>query len=135
MKLIKSAVISVILILAAAGFTPAEEAELVTIGQADMEKVFSEYQGTKDFQEKIGKMQENLQKAQQEEDREKLMEIQKDFQEGQNQLIRSFQEALENASAPVSKKMNLNIIVAEVLYHSDKVEILDVSDELIKEMN
>ena len=136
MKFVKSAAIAGILIIMAglSGFNLLHSAETIMIGQAEMERVFNEYQGTKDFQEEIAGIQEDFQRAQQEGDQQKLMEIQQNFQIKQNQLIENFQAALKEASAPVSERMNVHIIVAEVLYHSDNAQIVDVSDELIEEM-
>ena len=136
MKFVKSAAIAGILIIMAglSGFNLLHSAETILIGQAEMERVFNEYQGTKDFQEEIAGIQEDFQRAQQEGDQQKLMEIQQNFQIMQNQLIENFQAAIKEASAPVSERMNVHIIVAEVLYHSDSAQIVDVSDELIEEM-
>ncbi len=105
------------------------------IGQVDMEKVFNEYRDTKDLQAEIGKINEGLKKAQKEGDRQKLGEIQQDFQARRSQLVKKFHSEIEKASASVSERMNLNIVVAEVLYNTDKAEVVDVSNELIKEMN
>ena len=105
------------------------------IGQVDMEKVFNEYRDTKDLQAEIGKINEDLKKAQQEGDGQKLSELQQDFQVRQSQLVEKFHSEIEKASASVSERMDLNIVVAEILYTTDKAEVVDVSDELIKEMN
>ncbi len=137
MKLMKSAAIAGILIIMAglSGFSALEAGETVMIGLADMERVFHEYSGTKAFQEEISGIEEDFQRAQQEGDQQKLMEIQQNFQIKQSRLIENFQAAIQEAASPVSERMNVHIIVAEVLYHSDKAEIVDVSDELIEEMN
>ncbi len=105
------------------------------VGQVDLEKVFSEYSGTKDFNEGIGKVQEDLQNAQQEGDRQKADEIQKDFQANRSQLIEDFHAEIQKASSRISERMDVELVVAEVLYSTDKAEVVDISDELIKEIN
>ncbi len=136
MRLTRTAAIAGALIITAVlfGFNILQAGEAVMIGQADMERVFNECQGTKDFQEEVAGIQQEFQEAQQAGDQQKLMEIQQNFQIKQNQLIQNFQNALEEASGPVSEKANVHIIVAEVLYHSDSAEIVDISDELIEQM-
>ncbi len=105
------------------------------VGQVDLEKVFNEYSGTKDFNEGIGEVQENLQNAQKEGDQQKIKEIQQDFQTKRSQLVETFYSEVEKASPRISEKMDVELIVAEVLYKTDKADVADVSDELIKEMN
>lgn len=136
MRLTRTAAIAGALIIMAVlfGFNILQAGEAVMIGQADMGRVFNEYQGTKDFQEEMAGIEQEFQEAQQDGDQQKLMEIQQNFQIKQNRLIQNFQNALEKASGPVSEKANVHIIVAEVLYHSDSAEIVDVSAELIEQM-
>ncbi len=136
MRSIKSAAIAGILLIAAgfSGFAAAQSTQTVTIGQADMEKVFGQYRPVQDFQAEIEKVQEDFQKAQEEGNQQKLMEIQQDFQIKQNMLMQTFQEDLRKASAAVSGKMNLHVIAVEILYHSDEAEVTDITDELIEHM-
>ncbi len=133
---IKSAAIAGILLIAAgfSGFAAAQSAQAVIIGQADMERVFGQYRPVQDFQAEIEKVQEDFQKAQEEGNQQKLMEIQQDFQIKQNMLMQTFQKDLRKASAAVSGKMNLHVIAVEILYHSDAAEVADVTDELIENM-
>ncbi len=105
------------------------------VGQVDLEKVFNEYSGTKDFNEGINEVQENLQNAQKEGDQQKIKEIQQDFQTKRSQLIETFYAEIEKASSRISERMNVEVVAAEVLYNTDKADVVDVSDELIKEMN
>ncbi len=137
MKLMKSAAIAGVLIIMAGlfGFNSLHSRETFMIGRADMERVFNEYSGTKAFQEEISGLEEDFQRAQQEGDQQKLMEIHQNFQIKQSMLIENFQAAIQEAAASVSERMNVHIIVAEVLYHSDQAEIVDVSEELIEKMN
>ncbi len=137
MKMARTAAVAAVFLIMAGlfGFSTLQSQETVTIGTADMERVFSEYQGTKDFEAEMEKIQQDFQTAQQEGNQQRLMEIQQEFQIKQGQLIQNFHEAIEKASAPVSEKTGVQIIVAEVLYRTEAASVIDVSEELIAEMN
>ena len=131
------AVIGIFLMLAgvlALGAGRVESAE-IRIGQLDMERVYNSYPGMRTFQSEMQSLQMEFQQAQEAGDQNKLMELQQEFQAKQDTFHREFESDLREATAAVGGRENVDLIVAEVIYHTDAAETVDVSAAMIEEMN
>ena len=131
------AVIGMCLILAgvlAFGAGQAESAE-IRIGQLDMERIYNSYPGMQAFQAEIQGLQQDFQQAQEAGDQQRLMELQQEFQTKQDTFHSEFESDLNEATAAVGESENVHLIAAEVIYHADTAEVVDVSDAMIEEMN
>ena len=58
-----------------------------------------------------------------------------EFQSKQDAFHREFESGLREATAAVGGRENVDLIVAEVIYHTDAAETVDVSAAMIEEMN
>ncbi len=131
------AVIGMFLIMTgvlAFGAGQAESAE-IRIGQLDMERIYNSYPGMQAFQVEIQGLQQDFQQAQEAGDQNKLMELQQEFQAKQDEFHTEFESDLNEATAAVGERKDVHLIVAEVIYHADTAEVLDVSEAMIEEMN
>lgn len=116
------------------GAGQAESAE-IRIGQFDMERIYNSYPGMQAFQMEIQSLQQDFQQAQEAGDQNRLMELQQDFQTKQEEFHAEFESDLNEATAAVGESENVHLIAAEVIYHADTAEVVDVSDAMIEEMN
>lgn len=131
------AVIGMFLVLAGVlvfGAGQAESAE-IRIGQLDIERIYNSYPGMQTFQAEIQGLQQDFQEAQEAGDQNKLMELQQEFQTKQDEFHAEFESDLSEATAAVGESENVHLIAAEVIYHADTAEVVDVSDAMIEEMN
>jgi Skp family chaperone for outer membrane proteins len=116
------------------GACQAETAE-IRIGQLDMERVYNSYPGIQTFQAEMQNLQTEFQQAQEAGDQNKLMELQQQFQTKQDEFHAEFKSDLNEATAAVGEREDVHLIVAEVIYHADNAEVVDVSEAMIEEIN
>ncbi len=135
MRFMKAAAIAGIFIMTA-GFRPdtAESAQ-ASVGKIDMRRVYEEYHGIKEFKAEMQKKQQELQQAQEAGDEPKFMALYQGMQARQEEFQRDFESNLIKSAESVAVEANLDMVVIEVLYHTDEGKIKDVSGELIAEMN
>lgn len=134
----KAAVLAVICLAAAGVHGPrfAESSEFkARVGQVDMEKVYRGYHGTLEFQAEVREIQRKFQEAQEAGEHEKLMELQRGFQEKQEAFHRKFESRMTRATAEMGDEAGVDMIVAEVIFKSDDIEVVDVSGDLVSRMN
>ncbi len=111
------------------------QAARARIGQVDVERVYNEYHGMPGFQAEMQGIQQEFQQAQEAGNQQKLMELQQEFQLKQESFHAEFESSMADATEAVSGEAGVDLVVAEVIYHGDDVEVVDISGELIAEMN
>ncbi len=124
------------LVLAAiCAFGSPQAAAETGVGQIDIQRVYNEYHGMMEFEADMHEIQREFQEAQEAGDQARLMELQQEFQARQEEFHREFEASLIEATEKITEETNLEIVVAEVIYHKPGAEIVDVSEELIEAMN
>ncbi len=103
----------------------------IKIGRVDMEKLFQSYAKTEEFYKRAEDIQRKFEELE-EDDFEKMMQLQGEFQFIQMELFQSFQDDVEETAKTVAENMNLDLIAVEVLYHPEKAEIIDATDAFME---
>ncbi len=103
----------------------------IRIGRVDMEKLFQSYAKTEEFYRRAEDIQRKFEELE-EDDFEKMMQLQGEFQFIQMELFQSFRDDAEETAKTVSENMNLDLIAVEVLYHAEKTEIIDVTNAFME---
>ncbi len=111
------------------------QAARIRIGQVDVERVYNEYHGMREFQAGMLDIQQEFQQAQEAGDQQKLIELQQEFQLKQEAFHAEFESSLADATEAVSGEAGVDLVAAQVIYHGDDVDVVDISGELIAEMN
>ena len=143
MNLIKLPYIPCIILLALLAFGCAENRQdtaagvgtgandSIRIGHVDMELLFQSYAKTGEFYRRAEDIQLKFEELE-EDDFEQMMQLQGEFQFLQMELFQSFQDDVEETAKTVSESMGLDVIAVEVLYRSEKAEIIDVTHAFIE---
>lgn len=109
----------------------AEMNPAIRIGRVDMEKLFQSYVKTEEFYKRAEDIQRKFEELE-EDDFENMMQLQGEFQFIQMELFQSFQDDTEETAKTVIETMNLDLIAGEVLYHSEKAEIIDATNAFME---
>lgn len=112
---------------------PQKSATQIGIIQSDL--IIQEYKGVEDFQEQSLTLQQDFAQAQQQGDQQKMQAIQEQFAQMQAQFQQQFDNDLKEAARKVAEDKELDFIVSEVIYQSDKVTEVDLTADLIETIN
>lgn len=105
------------------------------IGIIQSDLIIQEYKGVEDFQEQSLTLQQDFAQAQQQGDQQKMQQIQDQFAQMQAQFQQQFDNDLKEAARKVARDKELDFIVSEVIYQSDKVTEVDLTADLIETIN
>lgn len=133
-KIMRGAALALLGVFVLTGLARAGEPPGRRVGTVDMQQVYMAYPGMTRFRSAMEEMQGQFMEAQQAEDHEKIMAIQQRAQAMQEELTRDFEADLEKAAGPVSREMNIDMIVGEIIYQGNGTEVVDVSQALITAM-
>ena len=111
------------------------QAQSTEIGVVEREVVFQNYAGAEKFRAQSQDLQQQFTKAQQQGDQQKLREIQARFTQLQTELQQKFERDLGDAAAKLADEKDLDFVVAEVVYQSDAVSEVDLTETLIEKIN
>lgn len=105
------------------------------VGVVQSDLVFQSYQGAADYQQQSQTLQQEFGEAQQQGDQQKMQEIQSRYAQMQMDLQQKFDNDLKKAAEKVADNKEVDFIVTEVIYQTDKVTEVDLTNDLIEEMN
>ena len=110
------------------------EGDAPKLGTIDINALFESYPGRAEFDQQMEQLQEEFMAAQQSGDQEKMLQLQGQAQQMQQDLQANFQKDMSDAAEPVAKANNIKIVVSDVIYQAEGVEEVDLTQDLVKEM-
>lgn len=122
----------------AAGLTLApdhHENGKLAIGTYEPQQVFDNYHRTVDFFEYLEEIQAEAMQAQQAGDQDRLMELEAQFQQRQQDLMEHFEAAVERTMPAIAESEEVKLIALEVVYASDEIEQRDLTTEILTKLN
>lgn len=122
---------------AASGWNQEQDSdgEDVRIGTFDGQTAFEAYHRTQDYMRDMQDIQQRAMEAQQNQDQQALQQIQMEVQQREQELMQHFERDLEAASPEVAGNNDVPVIVAEIVYKADAVEEIDVTSDLVDQLN
>ena len=103
----------------------------VHVGTYDVEAAFQQHPAQKELEKVSQTAQTQMQAAQQEGDRQKMQQIQQEFEASRGRIIETFYEDVNSAMPAAAKAADVIIVATEVSYAADDVETRDITSELI----
>lgn len=119
----------------ATAFDENEKAEL-HVGIYDPQRAFQSYHGFHEFNSKMQELQREQAEAQQQGDQQRVMEIQNEMQQRQNETVQQFYSDVEGAIPDVAVKQDIRIVAMEVVWVAPDMDApIDITADLIESMN
>ncbi len=107
----------------------------MTIGTYEPQQVFDNYHRTVEFFEYLEQIQAEAMEAQQTGDQDRLMELEMQFQQRQQELMERFEAAVERTMPTVASDQNVQLIALEIVYSSDEIDEKDLTTEILEKLN
>lgn len=107
----------------------------VVVGTYQPRDAFSAYHLRDAFIDKVRQLQQEMQKAQQNNDSKKMLAIQNQVQDAQSELIRQFTADLDRVMPTVAKQAKVDLVVVDVAFKSPKIKTKDVTALVIEQLN
>ncbi len=111
------------------------DGEKLSIGTYEPQQVFDNYHRTVDFFEYLEEIQAEAMQAQQAGDQDRLMELEAQFQQRQQDLMERFEAAVERTMPAIAESEKVKLIALEVVYASDEIEQRDLTTEILTKLN
>lgn len=107
----------------------------MVVGTYEPRRVFNAYHLRDAFIDKVRKLQGEMRKAQQANDRNKMLAIQKQVQDAQSRLIKQFTADLDRVMPTVAKQANVTLVAVDVAYKAPNIRTKDVTGLVIQQVN
>ncbi|TVQ53663.1 MAG: hypothetical protein EA377_07575 [Phycisphaerales bacterium] len=107
----------------------------MTIGTYEPQQVFDNYHRTVEFFEYLEQIQAEAMEAQQAGDQDRLMELEMQFQQRQQELMERFEAAVERTMPSVASDQNVKLIALEIVYSADDIDEKDLTTEILDKLN
>jgi len=100
------------------------------VGVYDQEALFREYPGSDELMQFYQGIQQQMQEAQQNGNRQKLQQLQQAAEQKQKEVIDKFNHAVDEALPKVAAKIGVKIVAIEVVYTAGDVETTNLTRSL-----
>lgn len=117
-----------------ASLEPVGEDE-VGVGVFSPEVIWQGWQGRSSAESEHAAIQMEMQQAQQSGDQEVMMQAAMRMEQAQQNLMRGFLSAIEDAAPAVAREAGLDVVTGEIFYGGGKVAERDISQQLLARMN
>lgn len=116
--------------------TPAAaEQAAIRIGIYDAEAAFETHPAHKELQEATDRIQAQMQRAQEGGDQPRLLELQQEYKQKQEEAIARFQADVVKGLPVAAQVAGVEVVALQVLYTTDDVEVEDITSHLIGVLN
>ncbi len=106
--------------------------EAFKVGTYNPQAAFEQHPLQEKLMEQYTSLEVAIQKAQQDGDQQKAMQLQQQFEQQRTQIIEQFQQDVEKALPEVAEAADVKVIALEIAYTADDVKTQDVTAHIVK---
>jgi len=99
----------------------------VTVGTYEPQQLFNQHPDTQALMQELQGMQQQMQQAQQQGNREKLTQLQQQMQQKQQQAIEKFQNELQQTAVDVAGEQGIDVVAVQIIHTADEVQVQDMT--------
>lgn len=107
------------------------EGDALRVATYQPQEAFQMYHRTAAFQQEMQQLQADAEQMEPEE----VAQLQERAQQMQQELIGQFEEDVEDAVSGIAEENGVKVVATEVVYSADRVEVADVTEEVVEEIN
>lgn len=111
------------------------QAQEIRIGSYEHERAFQEFHETAKFREYAEGIEAEFMRAVEANDQQKVMMIQIEAQQRQQELMLSFENKVAEVMPDVARENNLNVVALEIVYYDPEIDPIDVTNAVIEKIN
>lgn len=104
----------------------------IRVGTYDPQQVFNAYPGREQMMNQISEIQAQMQQAQQQQDEQRMIELQQRMQQQRNEAIQRFQSDVEQTLPVVAEDTDIDLVAVEVVFTRPGVETRDITSQVIE---
>lgn len=113
-----------------------DEHEKLRLGTYLPQRAFEQFHGMQDFNDRVQRIQQQMQEAQQEGDQQRMTQLQQEIQQLQNQIVEQFHAEVEEVMPAVADDAGVELVAIEIAYAGDQFDKpKDITDKLIDKLN
>ena len=120
--------------LAQDGEADAGDEATMVIGTYQPSEAFGSYPGRQDFMQTVQDLRRQAQAAQQAGQPDKLMDLQEQMQQAQQQVVSRFEADLEKVMPKVADEAGVDAVAVQVVHAGEGIETRDVTNTLVKHL-
>lgn len=113
------------------GIQPEPE-PVVQAGTYDPEQAFAQYPGREKLMETYQSALPALQKAQQEGDEKKALQLQQELSQKRDQIVKKFQNDVQQALPDIAKATGVQLVALQVVYTGEGVKTKDITPQVVE---
>lgn len=107
----------------------------LAVGTYQQEAAFQNYHRTQELMAYAQELEAEAMEAQQTGDHQKLMELQTQMQQRQNETIESFFNDIERILPDLAREQNVQVVAVEIQYIAPNIESKDITELLVRQLN
>jgi len=105
------------------------------VGVYNPQQVFEQYPGRQQMMESLAALQQEAEEAIQQENHQKLAELQAQAEQQQRQTVEQFQQDIERILPEVAQATGVQLVAMEIIYAADDVEEQNLTTAIIEQFH
>ncbi len=109
---------------------PQRPEAVLKIGTYDPQTAFNAHPAQAELNEMLGEARAEMEKAYQDEDQEKIQQIQQRYEQAHQKAVQRFERDVSSTLPKVAKAADIKVVAVQVVYQADDVRTVDLTPRL-----